>query len=111
MQYISITGLKLKRFWHAPRFWFHAVRSMVQAKQAPGNVLAKAKTINGVHHTLSVWQSREAMQVFIRRGAHLKAMRQFSSMATGKTFGFESNDIPAWHEVHQLWQDKGVDYS
>jgi hypothetical protein len=26
--YVSITGLQLKRAWHAPVFWRHAVASM-----------------------------------------------------------------------------------
>ena len=110
--YVSITGLKVKRFWHMPRFIKHAVASMTQAKSAPGNISAEAKTINGIQHTLSVWETREAMRAFIYSGAHKEAIGAFHAIATGKTFGFEAaaDQVPSWDEVHQLWREKGVDY-
>jgi hypothetical protein len=52
--YVSITGLELRRLWHYPTFMFHAVRSMGQARSAPGNLGADARTIDGIHHTLSI---------------------------------------------------------
>ncbi len=45
--YVSITGLKLKKIWHAPVFWRHATASMSQAKKAEGCLSADAKTIGG----------------------------------------------------------------
>lgn len=108
--YVSITGLRLKAIWHAPRFWWLAIRAMTQAKSAPGNLSADARTINGVHHTLTVWQNKTAMMIFIRKGAHRQAMRAFTAIATGKTFGFETDKVPDWSEVHDLWLTKGRDY-
>ena len=105
--YISITGLQLKRFWHAPVFWVHAMRSMAQARAAVGNIRAEARTINGVHHTLSVWTDRAAMRAFMVSGHHAAAMRQFPKIATGKTLGFTSAEIPDWPEVHRLWRERG----
>jgi hypothetical protein len=108
--YISITGLCLKRPWYLPRFWRHAMNSMAQAKQAEGVVLAKARSMNGVHHTLSVWEGEAAMRKFLYRGAHREAIRAFSAIAVGKTFGYSSDTIPDWPEVHRLWNEHGVDY-
>jgi hypothetical protein len=105
--YVSITGLQLKRVWHAPIFWRHAFASMSQAKQADGCLSADARTINGVHHTLSVWQSRDKMLTYLRAGAHLKAMQTFEKIATGKVFGFETVVPPNWSEVHGLWIKHG----
>lgn len=107
--HVSITGLELKRIWHAPRFWRHAMASMAQARAADGCHAADSRTIKGVHHTLSVWSSRQAMLAYMRSGAHLDAMKAFRSIATGKTYGFEADHIPDWSDVHRLWHEHGRD--
>ncbi len=107
MAYISITGLKLKSFFHSPRFWWLAIRSMRQAMQAPGNISASNRTINGIHHTLTVWDNEAAMRAYLVQGAHLQAMKAFRSIATGKTIGFEAETPPDWSQVHQIWLEKG----
>jgi tRNA U38,U39,U40 pseudouridine synthase TruA len=107
MAYISITGLKLNSIIHAPRFWWHAIRSMMQAKSAAGNISTATRTINGVHHTVSVWESSEAMRAYLLAGAHIKAMRIYKKIATGKVLGFEADAAPPWDEVHELWKTKG----
>lgn len=109
--YVSITGLQLKGPQHAPRFWVHAGLAMRQAKAAPGNISADARTINGVHHTRSVWRDEAAMRAFLVSGAHAKAMRVFPQIATGKTFGFTTSEVPDWQRVHDLWTEHGVAYA
>ena len=91
--YVSITGLQLKKVWHAPTFWRHAAASMLQAKSDDGCLSADARTINGVHHTLTVWTSRKAMLAYLSEGAHLKAMKAFKSFATGKVYGFKTATV------------------
>jgi quinol monooxygenase YgiN len=109
MVYVSITGLRLKSPLHAFTFWFRAIASMRQALGAPGNLRAETRTINGVHHTLSVWESEAAMRAYLTTGAHLKAMKSFRSMATGKTIGFLSDQAPDWKDVHDIWLTRGRD--
>ena len=89
--YVSITGLQVRRVWHIPSFWSLAMKSMMQARNAPGNISADARTINGVHHTLSVWTEMDAMQAYLTAGPHLEAMRRFPSIATGKVVGYLAN--------------------
>lgn len=108
--YISITGLRLKGPWDALRFWRLAIPAMRQARQAPGNVQATAKTIAGVRHTLSVWESKAAMKAYLYAGAHKKAIKAFPAIATGKTFGFESERVPDWADVHRMWHEHGRSY-
>ena len=108
--YVSITGLKLKSFYHAPKFWFHAIPSMIQAKKAPGNVSADARTVNGIHHTLTVWTDRKSMIKFMVSGDHAKAMKIFDDIATGKTYGYETDEIPSWEEAVQIYEEKGIEY-
>ncbi len=105
--YVSITGLKVRNLWQVPLFWRHAVAAMSQARSAKGCIQADAQTINGIHHTRSVWTNRDAMLAYIRSGAHLKAMQSFHHFATGKTVGYETKDIPDWTQVHAIWQEKG----
>jgi hypothetical protein len=105
--YISITGLRLKGIFSAPRFWWHALRSMAQARSAPGNISADARNIDGVQHTLTVWTDEAAMRAYLVRGAHLQAMRAFHSIATGKTIGFTSSAIPTWAEARTIWEERG----
>jgi hypothetical protein len=108
--YVSITGLTLKSPWMILRFYYHAIPCIKQAKTAKGNIHTSVKKINKVYHTLTGWESKEAMQDFLYNGAHKKAMRVFSKIATGKTFGFDSDTLPSWADVPILWQRQGKGY-
>ena len=108
--YLSITGLKPKGLFSFLLFWRYAIPSKIQADSAPGILYSKVKNINGIQHTLTAWQSQAHMKNFISKGAHLKAMKIFRKIATGKTLGFETDKIPSWEEVHQLWKDRGKEY-
>ena len=102
--HISITGLRLKRPWHAPAFWLHAVAAMAQARRARGCLFADARTVDGVHHTLSVWTDRGAMLAYLREGAHGRAMRLFPVIAEGRTMGFTASEAPDWPQAVAIWR-------
>ena len=108
--YVSITGLKPKSFLAYFAFVRHAIPCSNQARQAEGILFFATKTINGIQHTLTVWESKERMKNYLYSGAHLAAIKVFKKIATGKTFGFESKQIPTWDEVHKLWIEKGIEY-
>lgn len=108
--YVSITGLQLKSIVYLPVFLLYAGTSFQQAAKAPGNLNVDAKMIDGVRHTLSVWESQHAMQDFIYSGAHARAIAWFPKIATGKTFGFWAQKAPDWDEVHALWLEHGNEY-
>lgn len=101
--YVSITGLVLHSPLHWPRFALHAGASMVQARRAPGNRFAEARMIDNVHHTLSIWDSRDAMLAYLRSGAHAKALQAFAGIGHGKTYGFETDAPPGWSDVPRLY--------
>ncbi|MBQ2262875.1 MAG: hypothetical protein II336_16100 [Loktanella sp.] len=105
--YVSITGLQVRRVWDVPSFWSHAIKSMVQARNAPGNISADARTISGVHHTLSVWTDEDAMRAYLTAGPHLEAMRLFPRNATGKVVGYLAAQAPDWSEVPAIWLERG----
>lgn len=108
--YLSITGLKVRGFWAFPFFAWFAIRSKIQADSAAGMLFSDVSKINGIQHTVTVWESKGAMKKFIYSGVHKKAIKIFKKIATGKTFGFYTNKVPSWSEVHELWKDKGVEY-
>lgn len=109
--YVSITGLQLKSWRHVIKFWWHAIRSMMQAKSAPGNLSVEARSINGMQHTLSVWVNEVAMRQYLVTGAHRQAMSAFHGIATGKTVGFYADKLPSWDEAYELWQQNGKSIS
>ena len=108
--YISLTGLKPKGFLSYIRFWILAIPSFGQAQKTKGNLYSAVKKINGYQCTISAWESRDHMLQFMRSGAHLKAMKAFHSIATGRTYGYESKTIPSWDEAFAILKEKGKNY-
>jgi hypothetical protein len=108
--YVSITGLQSKNFFGSLLFWKYAIPSKIQADSANGILYSDVKKINKIQHTLTVWNSKDHMKAYIYSGSHLKAIKVFKKIATGKTFGFESDRIPSWDEVHQMWLEHGKEY-
>lgn len=108
--HISITGLKPKGIYGFFKFWTLAIPSFGEAKSSKGNLYSAVKKINGYQCTLSAWESRDAMLVFMKNGVHLKAMKSFHSIATGRTYGYESDTIPSWEEAYELLESKGKNY-
>ncbi len=110
MMHISITGLKPKGILSYFRFWTLAIPSFRQAQTAKGNLFCEVKRVNGFQCTLTAWENKEFMFDFMRSGTHLRAMKSFHKIATGKTFGFESDKIPSWEEAFALLEEKGKNY-
>lgn len=108
---VAITGLRLKRPWHIFRFTWLAIPAFNQARNSSGSLLVEAKTIRGVRHTLTVWNSRSDMTEFLYSGAHKRAIKAFPEIATGKTFSYESDSVPDWAEVHARWLEQGLEYA
>ena len=108
--YVSVTGLKVKRIWHLPRFWWHAIQSYRQAQRAPGIRSVEVRNVAGYQHTLTLWQSRRDMLNFMRSGAHLNAIRAFRTIATGRTYGWDADAAPNWDDALTQWRELGRDY-
>ena len=108
--YISITGLRLKGWKQIPKFWWHAIASARQARRSEGNISVQFATISGVKHTLTVWESERAMKRFLYQGAHRRAIARFGEIATGKTYGYVSSEIPDWEQARALWEAHAKEY-
>lgn len=108
--WVSITGLELKSIWRYPQFWLHAVPSMTQARAAKGNISAAACSVDGLEHTLTIWETRHDMLAYLRQGAHLEAMKASRSIGKyGKVHGYETEDVPdaTWESALKRWKTEG----
>jgi hypothetical protein len=75
-----------------------------------GTFFYEVKNINGYQCTLTAWENRDIMLAFMKSGVHLKAMKSFRKIATGKTYGYESANVPSWSEAFDLLQSSGKEY-
>eukprot|EP00980_Cylindrotheca_fusiformis_P024736 scaffold12369_cov97-Cylindrotheca_fusiformis.AAC.2 len=108
--YVSVTGLILKSSWYYPKFMYYAVPSTMQAQKAEGNVSTRVTAVNGVQHTLTVWENKKAMRKYMLSGAHRKAMAVSGDVAdleSIKVYGYESDTIPSWDEALGMWAKHG----
>ena len=109
--YLSVTGLRLKKgLWKTLLFWRNAILSKMQADRAPGVLHVQVIEVEGVQHTYTVWESRAAMMSYRNSGAHRRAKKVFRQIATGRTYGWESDRQLAWEEALQMWREKSVEY-
>lgn len=90
---------------------YYAAPSSMQAQKAQGNVLTRTSAVNGVQHTLTVWEDKMAMRKYMLSGAHREAMAitaEVSDLDKTKVYGYESDTIPTWDEALDQWAKHGV---
>ncbi|MCS3728207.1 DUF3291 domain-containing protein [Bradyrhizobium betae] len=109
MVYVSMTGFRPRGIAQLPVFWWRTIRSFTQAQRAPGNLVAAGRLVDGVYHTMTVWSDLASMRAFVASGAHLKAMKNFRQLGSGRTHGFACDEIPEWSTVYDLWRRDGRD--
>ncbi len=111
MAFVSITRLRVRRFWFMPGFFQLAARSLQQAAAAPGNlhvrVLRDAKL---TFWTATSWSSEAAMRAFLVAGAHGTAMHKlldWCDEASIAHWSQESPELPDWLEAHRRMTTEG----
>ena len=102
--YISITGLKPRNFFTTIRFWIFTIPAFKAAQKSEGNLFCVAKKIDTYYHTITAWKNRDMMMKYLTGKAHSKAMKNFSLIGTGSTYGYESDQIPSWEEAIKNWK-------
>ena len=50
------------------------------------------------------------MVKYLNGTEHSKAIRNFRAIATGSTYGYESDHIPNWDEALDLWNKNFKEY-
>ena len=97
--YVSITGLKTKNIFSWFKFWLLAIPAFRGAQKAKGIIFCETKKVKNYHHTLTVWESKNDMLNYKKSSSHIKAMRLFKSIATGKIYSYKTNLIPSRDEA------------
>ena len=106
--YISVTGLKPKGLIGWIRFWILTIPAAKDAQKADGILHCEFNSRQGYQHTLTVWESKKHMMSYLTSPAHLKAMKNFSKIGSGKVYGYESNSIPSWEKALAKWDKNGL---
>ena len=103
--YVSVTGLLTKGWFCIPKFLYRSSNAYNDALKAEGNVYSSMFTKkNGVQHTITVWESKEAMQMFMRGDAHSKAMGSLKEVSKYvKVHGYWTNEIPTVEQAIMEW--------
>ena len=107
--YVSVTGLKNRGFIGRVRFWVVAIPAFRAGKKAEGCLFCETKTLNGYHHTLTVWVDKNSMIKYRDSKFHLNAMRIFPKIAYGKVYGCEITSFPTWSDALKFFNDYARD--
>ena len=103
--YISTTGIKPRNFFTTIRFWFFAIPAFRAAQKSEGNLFCESKKIDNYYHTITAWKNRDMMMKYLIGKAHSKAMKNFSLIGTGSTYGYEGGQIPSWNKAIKIWKE------
>jgi heme-degrading monooxygenase HmoA len=105
MAFVSITRLRVRRFWFMPGFFQLAARSLQQAAAAPGNIHVRVlRDVKLTFWTATSWTSEAAMRAFLIGGAHGKAMHKLLDWCDEASIAHwiqEEATLPDWHALHQ----------
>lgn len=84
---VVVTQARVRAWFVLPRFVFHAVSSMAAARAAPGNTGARM-FLRGPFTwcTVTGWTDPQAMQAYVRAGAHRDAMRLTRALTRSTRF-------------------------
>lgn len=111
MPLVSLTRLRLRRFWYLPAFLRHSNASAAQLKTTPGFIGGYlAFNWKWTFWTVSSWDSREAMRAFRSSGAHAMAMRRlpvWCDEAAVATIEVELPEPPSPAEATRLMKEHG----
>ena len=105
--YVSVTGLKPKGLIGWIIFWALTIPASKDVKKTKGILYYAFNSHNGYQHTLTVWESKKHMLVYLTSPPHLKAMKFFKTIGSGKVYGYEANSIPSWEDAFTKWDKNG----
>ena len=106
MPFLSVTRLRIRRWWFLPKFFLHAMRSLKQAKAADGVI--EARTLNDANltfWTVSLWEDEAAMRKYFTTGAHKEAMpylRKWCDEARTANATVDQRTFPDKDFLHRL---------
>jgi hypothetical protein len=111
MPVISVTRLRVRRWYILPAFFLRSLRIGRQAKGAPGNLaVALLQDRRRTFWTCTAWESEAAMRAFMLAPPHGPAMRkllEWCDEAALVRWSQPGAELPSWAEAHQRMQREG----
>lgn len=103
MTIVAGTRLRLRSAWHLPVFFWNSIRSMRQARSAPGFLRGRLlRDKNLAFWTVTAWTSDEAMRAYRNADPHRAAMaksgRLCDELVTAH-WSQDGSDLPTWDDV------------
>ncbi len=111
MAVISITRLRIRRWWFLPQFFIASLRVAKQAAAADGNLhVALLNDRNLAFWTATSWTSEAAMRTFMRAAPHGPVMRKLLNWCDEASLVHWTQDdeaLPAWEDAHRRLEADG----
>jgi hypothetical protein len=111
MPVISITRLRVRRWWYLPQFFLAAFRSAKQAATADGSFhAALLRDANRTFWTATSWRDEAAMKAFMHAAPHGPIMRKlldWCDEASLVHWTQDAADLPPWPEAHRRLVSQG----
>jgi hypothetical protein len=111
MALISITRLRIRRWWFLPQFVFESLRSSKQAARADGNIhVALLRDRHLTFWTATSWTDEAAMKAFMHARPHGPVMRkllEWCDEASLVHWTQDGGELPAWDEAHRRLEQQG----
>ena len=85
---IAITSFIPKSMFKKFQLFSHAVPLFRLAQKSPGNVHAGRFTHQGYYHTLTAWESRDAMMGYVYSPDHQKAVDLYDVLGKELTYHY-----------------------
>jgi heme-degrading monooxygenase HmoA len=106
---ITLTSVQLKSLWRQFSLFSLVVQIIQQTKSQKGFIkMETSKGLGYTHYTISVWNNEADLRAFARSGAHLKAMKESSKIATRvTTYTYQTEIIPDLASAKKLLKEKG----
>jgi Domain of unknown function (DUF3291) len=111
MIFISLTRLRIRSIRFLPLFLVHALRSVGQARKAPGFQIGELlNDRRWTFWTMTAWDSQESMRAFMTTGSHKKAMSHllhWCDEASVAHWAQPEITLPSWTEAERKMRQIG----
>ena len=108
---ISVTRLRVRKFWFLPGFISYATRSNNQARHAPGNLgVELLRDAKKTYWTCTAWENEAAMRAFMMASPHREAMGKLAEWcdeASVVHWTQATPDLPDWNTAHMRMATEG----
>ena len=111
MYFVSVTRLRIRAWRYLPLFFWDALRTGKQARQASGNLsMAVLPDAKHTYWTRTVWADEASMRQYMSSGAHGKAMRKlllWCDEASVVHWTQDTAEPPSWPQAYDRMVQQG----